>query len=248
MNQRDIELMQAIIKEIGDIGAGERVLFKVSYSRIVQTNLVILKILLDQWMKQGIFITVDRPHNYMEHLLRMHRVKNRHRLTYIDAIGKYSGSEMPAVENRAISRTPFQIEHLPDELINGMKNGTSTVDMRSNDFILIDNLAAMLNYNSMTSIVKFVDRYLKAIALYDSIFTALFIDSNNHPGLYDAIKPLCDVELEITTDMHVKKGGMEPDSENMVKINNDKKRIIRSILMFSPSGGTGNAYPKPNIS
>ncbi len=248
MNQRDIELMQAIIREIGEIGAGERVLFKVSYSRIVQTNLVILKILLDQWMKQGIFITIDRPHNYMEHLLRMHRVKNRHRLTYIDAIGKYSGSEMEAVENRAITRTPFQIEHLPDELIDGMKDGGSTVDMRNNDFILIDNLAAMLNYNSMASIVKFVDRYLKAIALYDSIFTALFIDSNNNPGLYDAIKPLCDVELEITPEMQVKKGGMEADLENVVKINTEKKRIIRSILMFTPGGSTGNGSQKTNTS
>ncbi len=248
MNQRDIELMQAIMKEIGEIGAGERVLFKVSYSRIVQTNLIILKILLDQWMKQGVFITIDRPHNYMEHLLRMHRVKNRHRLTYIDAICKYSGSEMQAVENRAITRTPFQIEHLPDELINGMKDGTSTVDMRSNDFILIDNLAAMLNYNSMASIVKFVDRYLKAIALYDSVFTALFIDSNNNPGLYEAIKPLCDVELEITPEMQVKKGGMEADSEDVVKINNEKKRIIRSILMFTPGGSTENGSPKTNTS
>ncbi len=248
MNQRDINLMQAIIREIGDVGAGERVLFKVSYNRIVQINLVILKILLDEWMKQGIFITVDRPHNYMDHLLKMHRVENRHRLTYIDAIGNYSGAESGSSETNAVNHTPFQIEKLPDDLIKGIRNGSGMVDMRTNDFILIDNLAAMLNYNPLESVVTFVDRYLKAIALYDSIFTALFIDSRNHPGLYDAIKPLCDVELEITTDMSVRKGGVGTDSDSMVKMSGDKKKIIRSILMFSPGGQLEKKAGKPDIS
>jgi len=245
MNQKDINLMQAIMGEIGDIGTGERVLFKVSYSRIVQINLVILKILLDKWMKRGIFITVDRPHNYMDHLLKMHRVENRHRLTYIDAIGNYSGAEVMTIEGKTIEHTPFQIERLPDELFVGIKESSGTIDMRNNDFILIDNLAAMLNYNSLDSVITFVDRYLKAIALYDSIFTALFIDSHNHPGLYDAIKPLCDVELEISTDMNVRKRGMGAEGDNIVKINNDKKKIIRSILMFSP--GAGMKREKPDI-
>ena len=234
MNQKDIELMRAIVQEIGDIGAGERVLFKVSYSRIVQVNLVILKILLDEWLKQGIFITVDRPHSYMEHLLKMHRVENRHRLRYIDAIGNYSGDSQTPDKAGVVKHTPFQIEKLPDELINGIKSDKTVIDMKNNDFILIDNLAAMLNYNPLESVVEFVDRYLKAIALYDSIFTALFIDSRNHPELYDAIKPFCDIELEITTDMGVKKRGFDGDSDTVIRINDDKKRIIRSILMFSP--------------
>jgi len=248
MNQRDVELMQAIMKEIGRIGAGERVLFKVPHSIIVHSNLVILKILLDEWMKQGIFITIDRPHTYMEHLLVMQKIKNRHRLSYIDAIGDYSGSEINSVEKRAVTTTPFHIERLPDELIKGIKNRGSVIDMKRNDFILIDNLAAMLNYNTLEDTVKFVDRYLKAIALYNSIFTALFIDSRNYPELYDAIIPLCDVELEINKKMEVKKPEMDFENDsNVVKINSKKKRIIRSILLFSPDESEKKSSGKPDI-
>ncbi len=247
MNQRDIKLMRAIVREIGDIGVGERILFRVSYSRIVQINLIILKILLDEWLKQGIFITVDRPHSYMEHLLKMHRVENRHRLRYIDAIGNYSGDSQTPDNSGVVNHTPFQIETLPDELIKGIMSDQTVIDMRNNDFILIDNLAAMLNYNSLQSVVEFVDRYLKAIALYDSIFTALFIDSRNHPELYDAIKPFCDIELEITADMGVKKRGFDDDSDAVIRINDEKKRIIRSILMFSP-GKVRKEIGKPDMS
>ena len=47
--------------------------------------------------------------------------------------------------------------------------------------------------------------------------------------------------------MGVKKRGFDGDSDAVIRINDEKKRIIRSILMFSP-GKVRKEIGKPDMS
>lgn len=73
MNVKDLELMDSIVDVIRDTPRCV-ILFDVRSTQFVRTSLTILKGLLDEIGLGGIFISVDRPHLYMVHLMKMHQI------------------------------------------------------------------------------------------------------------------------------------------------------------------------------
>ncbi len=214
MNAKDIQLMRTIISQLGNLNNGNRLLFSVNYARISRTNLILLKALLEELNKKGLFITIDRPHQYMEHLLRMHRIKYNN-LLFIDAIASFSGtllSEKDYEVNVKFVDSPFQIDLLPELFSLNPEDTSRTVgkiDMMGVDFILIDNVATMLNYNDTNMVEKFLENYLAKFRDRNNIFIPLILDSVTYGSLYQVARELCDKEIDLEALEERKAGGDE---------------------------------------
>jgi hypothetical protein len=202
MNFDDIQLMRDIISQINELNHGKKVLFSVNYERIAKTNLLLLKAFLEELNKKGILVTIDRPHQYMEHLLRMHRI-NYNNLFFIDTIARFSGtklSDKDYSDNIKIMDSPFQIDLLPDMFsLNSMlaSKEEAKIDITDLDFILIDNIASMLNYNDPNTVEKFIENYLTRFRDMNHIFIPLILDNITHNSLYQVARKLCDQEIDI---------------------------------------------------
>lgn len=202
MNIEDIQLMKDIISQLGDLNHGHRVLFSVRYERIAKTNLILLRALLEELNKKGILITIDRPHQYMEHLLRMHRI-NYNNLLFIDTIARFSGNKLSDnldVGNVRIMDSPFQIDLLPGlfSLNQGDLDGVEDkIDITGVDFILIDNVATILNYNDPNMVERFLENYMAKFSNLNNIFISLTLDRVTHNSLYQVARRLFDKEIDI---------------------------------------------------
>lgn len=212
MNTRDMQMMKDIIIQIGDISNENNILFSVNYLQISKTNLILLKGLLEGLKKKGILITIDRPHQYMEHLLRMHRIDYTN-LLFIDTISRFSGSKLGTRnngDNYNIQGSPFQIDLLPELFSPNPKNdngGEGKLDLANVDFILVDNIATMLSYNDYDMVVVFLRNYLAKSNNTNKIFKAVILDKKTHGNLYREARRLCDREI-IIDGMEGRKSGV----------------------------------------
>ena len=214
--------MRNIISLIGDINHRNKVLFSVSYERIAKTNLILLKALLEELKKKGILVTIDRPHQYMEHLLRMHRV-NYENLLFIDTIARYSGtilSDNLNVGNVRILDSPFQIDILPALFASkpeDLDGEEGKIDITGVDFILIDNVATMLNYNDPNSVERFLEDYMAKFRNLNDILISLTLDSVAYNSLYQVARRLFDREINV-------------DDLRIGKVDLDRELKERSLL------------------
>jgi hypothetical protein len=229
MNNEDIQLMRDIISQIDDLNYGKKVLFSVRYERIAKTNLLLLKAFLEELRKKGILVTIDRPHQYMEHLLRMHRI-NYNNLFFIDTIARFSGARLGGKDysgNVKIMDSPFQIDLLPDmfSLNSGLASRVEAkIDIVDVDFILIDNVATMLNYNDPSMVEKFIENYLARFRDMNHIFIPLILDNVTHSSLYQVARRFCDKEIDINNLGKIKLG---IDSERRERsLLSDKKSML----------------------
>lgn len=221
--------MRNIISLIGDINHRNKVLFSVSYERIAKTNLILLRALLEELKKKGILITIDRPHQYMEHLLRMHRI-NYENLLFIDTIARFSGniiSDNLNVGNVRILDSPFQIDILPElfatkpEDLSGVEG---KIDITGVDFILIDNVATMLNYNDPNSVERFLEDYMAKFRNLNNILISLTLDRVAYNSLYQVVRRLFDREIDVND---LKSGKVDLDREIKGRsLLSDKKTML----------------------
>lgn len=202
MNRNDLQLMSKLLPQISDPNRGNRLLLLVNYMRIAKTNLILLKALLEELNKRGIFISIDRPHRYMGHLLRIHRI-NYANLLFIDTITTFSSDKFNDVggeSNVKIIESPFQIHLLPELLsMSPVKydNVGYKIDLTDVDFIIIDNIAAMLNYNDHIMVEGFLESYLNKLTENRNILTPFLLDRTTHLSLYEAVRRLCDREIDV---------------------------------------------------
>ena len=68
----------------------KKVLVVSKYTERTRVNLILLKFFLEEMKMRGIFITIDRPHQYIEYLLKLHGI-SQDKLLYIDVVSQLSG-------------------------------------------------------------------------------------------------------------------------------------------------------------
>jgi len=151
-------------------------------------------------------ITVDRPHQYLSHLMQLHGVDQTN-LVFIDAISLHSADTKGGEVAPEFQMGPFHIETLPDFLMKHEDGGSSfQIDMSTIDFVIIDNVSTLLTYNTMESIKRFFQRYVEVLNGVKSrgIQTALVMDRDQHTELYEYIFSLSRKSIELGQDMLVK--------------------------------------------
>ncbi|MEW5937398.1 MAG: hypothetical protein AB1665_06245 [Candidatus Thermoplasmatota archaeon] len=230
--EKEMALMRRLLGEISGREDCRRVLLSVKYNQISRINLLLLKLLLEHRGMRGVFVTIDRPHQYMAYLLRLNKV-NHDKLIFIDMISRYSGGAEITAGNVRFGSGPFGTTDLLRMMESGgAALGQASVDMGLVDFIMIDNLSAMLVYNDLPEVSTFVQRYLSLIERYGRIFTAIVIDVESNHELYRTLCGLCQKALRISVD-----GTLEP-LEALPEAESDKgSEVSESVLIYTPHKG-----------
>jgi hypothetical protein len=195
MNERDTAQTAEILRSIGETGLAGAVLIDAPYTQFVRVNLMLLKGLSQDTHLPGVFVSVDRPHQYIVHLLSMHQIKADN-LVFIDAISRFSADSKTAEANVGFLDGPFHIDRLTMAFsdMRWPNDGTSPV-LKSVKFALIDNLSALLTYNSFSSVELFLRTFVKVFEPQGNVLIPLIIDSQRSKPLYEMAKTLCAKEI-----------------------------------------------------
>ncbi|MEM0449478.1 MAG: hypothetical protein QW520_06630 [Methanomassiliicoccales archaeon] len=218
MNEKDVRQMRIILDALNKYGRKGAVLLDVPSTQFVRVNLMLLRALSQEKGLSGIFVSVDRPHQYMVHLLSMHQIRTE-RLMFIDAISRFSADFKIASANVDFLDGPFHIDRLPSALAEWGKVGNGcSLKLSECGFAIIDNLSALLTYNSYTSVEAFLRKFVGVMEESGDITVPLVIDSEKCGLLYETAKQLCIGELRLKTAM-LSLGNMDSNDKatNQVK-------------------------------
>jgi hypothetical protein len=220
MNAKDEMQMLDILDAFEKRGFKGAIIFDVPATQFVRVNLMMLRGLSQERGLPGIFISVDRPHQYMVHLLSMHQIKAES-LIFIDAISRFSADFKVANANVGFMDGPFRIDRLPvamNEWIKGC-NGQS-LNLNNRGFAIIDNLSALLTYNSFNSVQTFLQNFIQALHSSENMIVPLMMDSEKSGLLYETAKSMCKTEIrlkDILSDRPVNEGPKKMTGINCVK-------------------------------
>ncbi len=205
MNEKDLELVHAVSSVLAGEEASSIYLLHVKYTNLVRVNLVLLKSFLEDKKRRGLMITIDRPHQYLSHLMQLHGVDQTN-LVFVDAISLHSADTKGGEVAPEFQMGPFHIETLPDFLMKHDNDGSFQIDMSKIDFVIIDNVSTLLTYNTLESIKRFFQKYVDVLKTVKSrgIQTALVMDRDQHSELYEYISGLSRKSIELGQDMLVK--------------------------------------------
>lgn len=202
MNDRDVRLMQSMMVSIGDATKGGIVLIDVKSTQFVRADLVLLKLLSEQLQMPGIFVSGDRPHQYITHLLKMHQI-NPARLTFVDLIGRYSGDKKQGTSKAGFVDGPFHVGSIPETLAE-WKAGIDDdgLDLGNCRFAIIENIASLLTYNSYASVESFLRNIVSILRSNASMLVVLMIDRDRSQLLYETARTLCTKEISVEGISH----------------------------------------------
>ncbi len=197
MNERDRKLEEALSSQLGV--DGNDYMFTTKQVFLVRVNLVILKLLLEDRKKRGVAIVLDRPHGYLAHLLALHKIDQTN-LSYIDTVGNLSGDFNIGDPKKVVyTEGPFHVELLINAFSDGYENGefqTRSIDLEDVDFILIDNIATALRYNTMKS-MELCFSSLKSLSNKHGFLLIMGVDPAANRALYSLLKTYIENEIKI---------------------------------------------------
>jgi hypothetical protein len=237
VNEKDIRLSHVISSIVGTEDGRRIYLLNIRHLNLVRVDLVLLKAFLEEKKMRGLLITVDRPHQYISHLLQLHGVEQAN-LIYLDTISSHAADTKGGAIAPEFQNGPFHVETLPDFLMERSPNQASlNIDVSSIDFIIIDNVATLLAYNTMDSVRSFFQRYVEVLKSIHSkgIWTALAVDRDLYPDLFKFIKELSSKMIVVSPDMVVEKvcelhepaeSLVEPASGKTTEMEKDRSGII----------------------
>lgn len=195
MNDKDLRQMNIILGALAGEGRRGAVLLDVPSTQFVRANLMLLRGLSHEVGLSGLFISVDRPHQYMVHLLTMHQIP-ADRLIFIDAISRFSADFKVAPANVGFVDGPFHIDRLPSAIGEWARgNNGRTLNVEGCGFAIIDNLSALLTYNSFKSVETFLASFVSVLEESGTMTVPLMIDSEKCGLLYESARGLCRSEV-----------------------------------------------------
>ncbi len=165
------------------------------YSERTRVNLILLKYFLQEMNLRGIFITVDRPHQYISYLLKLHDIPQKN-LLFIDTVSRISGGSSDSEGmNVNFMDGPYEVDFFK-QIISGCYEAgdipKNNVDFKEFDFILIDDIAAFVKYMDEDEAKELIISYLNGIKRLENIIAPVVLDINRNKKLYKILKVECE--------------------------------------------------------
>ena len=177
----------------------KKILVVSKYTERTRVNLILLKFFLEEMNMRGIFITIDRPHQYIEYLLKLHGIP-QDKLLYIDVVSHLSGEiHLNDSSNVFFMDGPYEVGFLdkamdecyePQPVIDNVPK--DYVNLKEMDFILVDDIAALSKYLDDDGIKKFIDSYMMSIRRLATVIAPLVLDINKNKEMFNILKQNCE--------------------------------------------------------
>ena len=171
-----------------------KILVVSKYTERTRVNICLLKFFLQEMKQRGIFITIDRPHQYTASLLALHGI-SQEKLVYIDAISRISGETESNVSNVRFINGPYELNFLDDISSISCATGTFStqiLNLEDMDFVLIDDIAALAKYQEEVGVKKMIESYISSIERVKKIMAPIVLDVNQNKFIYQVIAGKCD--------------------------------------------------------
>jgi hypothetical protein len=176
----------------------KRFLVSVKSGKIVHVNLTILSHFLKTRKGSGLYISIDRPHKYIELLLRKKDIP-QDRLYYADIATRRAGGERGGYSILSIGGflwLKIMTNSFEDLYIaNGKK--PEKIDLFDMDFVLIDNAAVLPAFNSMDSIREFFGELGNLVKDHQKMKAYIVVPKDLHPKMFETLRNFVDKILEI---------------------------------------------------
>jgi len=181
-----------------------KILVVSKYTERTRVNLILLKFFLEEMNLRGIFITIDRPHQYIEYLLKLHGISQK-KLLYIDVVSRLSGHILPYDDSNVFFMDgPYEVGFL-DQILDGCYENDPVVgdipknyvNLKEMDFILVDDIAALAKYLDDDGIKKFIDSYMASIRRLATVTAPIVLDINKNKDMYQLLKKSCEIIIFI---------------------------------------------------
>ena len=212
-----------------------KILVVSKYTERTRVNLILLKFFLEKMNMRGIFITIDRPHQYIEYLLKLHGISQK-KLLYIDVVSSLSGEiRLNDGPNVFFMDGPYEVGFLdkamdgccePNPVIDGVSK--NYVNLKEMDFILVDDIAALSKYLDDDGIKKFIDSYMISIRRLATVTAPLVLDINKNKYMYNLLKQNCECIIFINLMKSIVK-----------EVKCDSKRKVPKRVSSPSASGTG---------
>ncbi|MFP4000365.1 MAG: hypothetical protein ACLFU5_00480 [Thermoplasmata archaeon] len=194
-NRIDIELVKGFMDRLKGLDGSNTLLIDTPTTMVAKTNFFLLKGLLDLEDKKGFFVALDRPYQNMDYLLKNHDI-DRRKIWYIDTVTGISGEKKKEMKNVDFVNKSFEIENMV-EVFERDTDRDGFGSMGDVDFVLIENLSPMLNYNSIEKIEKFVKSFSDMIDRYENVLGCIVMDSEAHEELYERVRKFVNHTIEV---------------------------------------------------
>jgi hypothetical protein len=214
MNEKDLLLFKQLKAQLGAPLIPGLMVVDVRTTQFVRVELVLLKVLMEQG-QPGLFISVDRPHQYIVHLLTMHGIDCRS-LTFVDAVARFSSDSKPSSVTVGFFRGPRNIDTLPEALKDWAPvDGRPGFALEECGFAVIDNLSTLLNFNSQQVVSSFLTDFISALG--GKVTIPLLVDRERSPNLFQMIRDMGGWEISLISE----NASMSPDKARLKISNNN---------------------------
>jgi hypothetical protein len=203
MTKKNLIILSRIRQEVNS--ANNRFLFVVRTPQIARINLTILRILMAERKERGIYISIDKPDKHVKQILERQNISREG--SYVDTgvhaenapetisapmetakILVVSGIFCPTLFLDSIDATMASSPEAKARIMN---------ELRTMNFIMVDNISTMIAYNSNSKIHEFFARFDAFLKEFPNIRAFLSTDKNLPPDIYQAARKAVDREVEI---------------------------------------------------
>jgi len=182
-----------------------RLLFISRYSLIPKLNLTLLDLLLRVRKERGVYLSIDRPHKFMDLLLKKREIP-REGLTYVDLVTKGSVGDGSIGDVKALLSVGgfFWLKLLTntfDHVYDGVSGQTTKFSIEGTQFLLLDNLSVMPAYNSESSIREFFQELHNLLDRYSTVRVYLVTHGDIHPTMLSILKEFSEKVIRLEGTM-----------------------------------------------
>ncbi|MDO9537843.1 MAG: hypothetical protein Q7J68_05955 [Thermoplasmata archaeon] len=203
-----------------------------------RVNICLLKFFLHEMKQKGIFITIDRPHQYTASLLTLHGI-SQERLVYIDAISRISGETESNVSNVKFINGPYELDFLDEISSISFAAGAVNkhiINFEDIDFVLIDDIAALTKYQEDEGVKSMIESYISSVEKVKSLTAPIVLDINQNQFIYEILSDKCDRMLLI----NLSKSIFKEITESKTQVG--KEQLIRTIVAGLDASASSGGY------
>lgn len=177
---------------------GRRFLVSVKSGKIVHVNLSILSHFLHKRGSSGLYISIDRPHKYIELLMRKKDIP-QDKIYYVDIAMRRTGGDKGGYSLVSIGGFLWLkiMANTFEDLYVANSKRPERVDLFAMDFLLVDNAAVLPAFCSMDSVREFLSEMGNLVRDHSKMKAYIVVPKDLHPKMYETLKNFVDKVLDV---------------------------------------------------
>lgn len=187
MTKKNVLILSSLRKLLRTPKTKRVLMIVVRSQSIVRINLSILNILLNEMREKGIYLTIESPDKHVMNILKKHEVA--------EDSGTEFGKRKKLIIAAGIKKPLIFFKEIFRRASTGDKNLDD--EIRSMNFLLIDNLSAMGNYNSSETVKEIFGAMEEFLKRYDNIQIIIVTDKKVYPEVHEIAKKYSNEILEL---------------------------------------------------